>query len=83
MLVTVNANLIVVAAITGTHVWRESLKQHLRVIFFCFTNSMEVRQLKKRMSISTVSHIKNSDGRQLAFNVRDEQDLYFRQYAWT
>jgi hypothetical protein len=81
-MVSVNSNLIVVAGITGTHIWRESLKRHIRCIFSCFYYSNKVNA--KKISVSTVSHLKNTDGRQLAFNLNQEADIYFKQLkeAW-
>jgi hypothetical protein len=68
-----------VAGITANYVWRESLKTHLRYIFSCFyySNKVSAREI-------SVSHLKNTDGRQLAFNLNQEADIYFQQLnkAW-
>lgn len=78
LVISVNTNLIVVVGITGTNVWRDNLKQYLRNIFFCFYHPNKVDALE-------VNHIKNTDGRQLAFNLDQEAEIYFKQLeaAWS
>jgi hypothetical protein len=72
-------SLFLLTVITGTHVWREALRRHLRLLFTC---GYCQRQIPSNVYVE--HYLRNTDGKQLSFNQAQENVLYFQQInnAW-
>lgn len=68
------------AALTGTHIWRIALKAQLHNIinFRCYFSRVNIMMHNRN------DYVKSVEGQQLAFNAKDEREIYFTQLklAW-
>ncbi|KAI6193833.1 hypothetical protein M3Y96_01060800 [Aphelenchoides besseyi] len=81
LLIDTSSNVLVVGAITGTHVWRQDLKTKLRFFVYGSRQALHLRNALVRPSVTKVTYLRDVDGHQLNFNPRDEGRLYFEQLA--
>lgn len=85
MIVCTACNVLSLCCVTGTYVWRQMLKTQLKNLFICKCHQKRVHQCEEveeetsgqRYKMNT--SVKNTDGVPLAFNVREEADIYFKQ----
>lgn len=81
-----SVNVLCLCSITGTYVWREMFKIYLKRLFICKPTQKRVHQYgdnevddPTNRQCRSKSQVKNTDGKPLAFNLREEADIYFKQ----